>query len=70
MIQEKDLVFGKRPGAREPGTCLEPGSRAVSLWGKVKGLADKEGKTPVVVLAEKNCPGFWMMVHSEDFSRL
>ena len=42
----------------------------VSLWDEVKALAGKEGKTPVVVLCEKNRPGFWIMVHSEDFLKL
>lgn len=32
---------------------------AVSLWDEVKALADREGKVPVVVLCEKNRPGFW-----------
>jgi hypothetical protein len=43
---------------------------AVSLWDEVKALADREGKTPVVVLCEKNRPGFWVLVHSEDLSKL
>jgi hypothetical protein len=30
-------------------------------------LADKEKKTPVIALCEKNRPGFWIMVHSDDF---
>ena len=43
---------------------------AVSLWDEVKTLAEREGKTPVVVLAEKNRPGFWILVHNEDFSKV
>ena len=43
---------------------------AVALWDQVKALADKEGKTPVVCLCEKNRPGFWILVHSEDFMKL
>ena len=42
----------------------------VSLWDSVKKLADREGKTPVVCLAEKNRPGFWIVVHSDDFLKL
>jgi hypothetical protein len=49
---------------------LRKKSTVISLWDEVKALADKEGKVPVVVLCEKNRPGFWIMVHSEDLSRL
>ena len=42
----------------------------VTLWDETKALADKEGKTPVVVLCEKNPPRFWIMVHSLDFLKL
>lgn len=44
--------------------------RMVFWADEVKALADKEGKTPVVVLCEKNRPGFWIMVRSEDFLKL
>lgn len=43
---------------------------AVALWDETKALADAEGKTPVVCLSEKNRPGFWIVVHSEDLVRL
>lgn len=43
---------------------------AVSLWDETKKLADKEKKTPVVCLCEKNRPGFWIMVHSDDLVKL
>ena len=43
---------------------------AVALWDKTKALADREGKTPVVALAEKNRPGFWILVHSDDLAKL
>lgn len=43
---------------------------AVSLWDETKALAGKEGKTPVVVLCEKNRPGFWILVHSDDLVKL
>ena len=43
---------------------------AVSLWDQVNRLAEKEDKTPVVCLCEKNRPGFWILVHSDDLPRL
>ena len=43
---------------------------AVSLWDETKVLADREGKTPVVVLAEKGRPGFWILCHSDDFVKI
>ena len=42
----------------------------VTLWDTVKTRAEKEGKTPVVCLSEKNRPGFWIMVHSDDLVKL
>ena len=42
----------------------------IRLWDGVKRLAVKENKTPVVCLAEKNRPGFWILVHSEDLLKL
>tara|TARA_Y100000590_G_C14854379_1_gene688898 strand:- start:119 stop:421 length:303 start_codon:yes stop_codon:yes gene_type:complete len=42
----------------------------VSLWDETKELAKKEGKTPVVALCEKERPGFWVMVHSNDLYKL
>ncbi len=39
----------------------------ISLWDKTKELAKKENKDPVVTLAEKGRPGFWIMVHASDF---
>ena len=38
----------------------------VSLWDETAKIAKTEEKTPVVVLCEKNRPGFWIMVHSDD----
>ncbi len=43
---------------------------AVKLWDDTKSLADKEKKTPVIALCEKNRPGFWIMVHSDDFEKV
>lgn len=42
----------------------------IRLWDKVKKLADKENKTPVVCVGEKNRPGFWILVHSDDLLKL
>ena len=42
----------------------------ISLWDATKKLAEKEGKTPVVALCEKERPGFWIMVHSSDLYKL
>jgi len=43
---------------------------AVRLWDDTKRLADKENKTPVVCLSERNRPGFWILVHSDDLTKL
>ena len=43
---------------------------AVRLWDDTKRLATHENKTPVVCLSEKGRPGFWILVHSEDLSKL
>lgn len=43
---------------------------AVTLWDDTKEMADKEDKTPVVVLCEKNRKGFWIMVHSDDLAKI
>tara|TARA_B100000700_G_scaffold275661_1_gene321654 strand:- start:569 stop:880 length:312 start_codon:yes stop_codon:yes gene_type:complete len=42
----------------------------VTLWDSTADLAKTEGKTPVVALCEKNRPGFWLMVHSDDLEKL
>ena len=42
----------------------------ISLWDKTKAMAITENKIPVVGLCEKNRPGFWLMVHSEDMNRI
>jgi len=43
---------------------------AVTLWDDTKKKAVKENKTPVVCLSEKNRPGFWIVIHSEDLLKL
>jgi len=42
----------------------------VTLWDSVKARAKREKKTPVVCLSEKGRPGFWIMVHSDDLTKL
>ena len=42
----------------------------ISLWDATAELAKKEGKTPVIALCEKQRPGFWIMVHSNDLEKL
>lgn len=43
---------------------------AITLWDETKVMANKEGKIPVVCLSEKNRPGFWILTHSTDFTRI
>ena len=38
----------------------------VTLWDRVKKLARKENKVPVVTLTQHNRPGFWLVIHSDD----
>ena len=42
----------------------------VSLWDDTAKIAKTEGKTPVIALCEKNRPGFWIMVHSDDLKKI
>lgn len=42
----------------------------VTLWDDTKRRAVGENKTPVVCLSEKNRPGFWIVVHSDDLVKL
>ena len=42
----------------------------VSLWDETAKLAKLEKKTPVIALCEKNRPGFWIMVHSDDLKKI
>jgi len=44
---------------------------AVKLWDDTKVLADKEKKKPLSLhYVKKNRPGFWIMVHSDDFEKV
>lgn len=38
----------------------------VTLYDETAALAKKEGKTPVVALAEKGRPGYWLVLRPED----
>lgn len=42
----------------------------VTTWDKIKKQADKENKTPVLVLCTKNRPGFWLVIHNDDFLKI
>ena len=42
----------------------------ITLWDETAKIAKVEGKTPVIALCEKNRPGFWVMVHSDDLYKL
>lgn len=42
----------------------------VTLWDDTKRRAVKEEKVPVICLSEKNRPGFWIVVHSDDLAEL
>ena len=42
----------------------------VSLWDDTAKLAKDEDKIPVIALCEKNRPGFWIMVHSNDLIKI
>lgn len=51
-------------------TKLRAKHTAVTLWDKTKAQAEREGKTPVVCLAEKHRPGFWIMVHADNLAEI
>jgi hypothetical protein len=42
----------------------------IRLWDETHKLAQRESKTPVICLSEKNRPGFWILVHSDDLVKL
>lgn len=59
-----------RSDSKHPKLFLEIKQRARhsvwQLWRKTKALADREKKTPVVLLDQKRSPGFLVVVHSDD----
>lgn len=61
---------GTRADTQHPRLFIEQKHRAkhsvITLWDKVKALARKENKTPVLTLTQQNRPGFWLVVHSDD----
>lgn len=38
----------------------------INLWDRVRPLARREKKLPVVTLSVKGRPGFWVLIHSDD----
>ena len=42
----------------------------LTLYRDVKEKAEKEGKLPVVALAEKGKAGFWLLLHSDDLKEV
>jgi hypothetical protein len=48
--------------------CKQRASHAVlRTWDEADKQAKKENRLPVVVLGEKNRPGFWIVCKEEDF---
>jgi hypothetical protein len=45
---------------------LRQAHSACRIWDKAAKGAKKSKKVPVVALAEKNRPGFWLLIHNED----
>jgi hypothetical protein len=43
---------------------------AIRLWDETKCLAARENKTPVVCLSEKGRPGFWILIHNDDCTKI
>jgi len=39
---------------------------AIRHWDKAGVQARREDKIPVIALGEKNRPGFWILIHSDD----
>jgi len=63
-----------RSDSMHPSLFIEAKQRkkfaVIKLWDETKKLADKENKIPVIALAEKNRPGFWLLIHSEDYGKI
>lgn len=43
---------------------------AITLWNDTAAKAKREQKIPVVILAEKSRPGFWVLCHSSDLKKV
>jgi hypothetical protein len=72
---KRNALSGRNSGAAEgdvvhPALTVECKQRKrhalLRTWDATKALADKEGKLPVVALAEKGRPGFWLLIHEAD----
>lgn len=63
-----------RSDTLHPSLYVEAKLRAshsvVSLWDDTARRAAAENKTPVVTLCVKDRPGFWVLVHSRDLTRV
>jgi hypothetical protein len=61
---------GTRADTLHPRLFIEQKHRAkhsvITLWDKVKKLARKEGKTPVLTLTQQNRAGFWLVIYCDD----
>ena len=61
---------GTRSDTLHPDLFIEAKQRkkhtAITLWNDTRELALVEKKIPVVCLAEKHRPGFWILIHSDD----
>ena len=51
-------------------TKLRQRHAVITLHDDTAALARREGKTPVVVLAEKNRPGLWLLIRAEDIHKV
>jgi hypothetical protein len=49
-------------------TKLRASHAAVGLFDETRALARKEGKTPVVILAQKNRPGLLLLIDPADLA--
>jgi hypothetical protein len=68
-------ITGSRADVRHPYLFIEAKYRqshsVVTVWRDAARKAAVEGnKVAVVVLAEKNQPGCWILLHSDDLTRL
>ena len=63
-----------RADTQHPALFIEQKHRkshsVISLWDKVRKLARKENKVPVVTLTAHNRPGFWLVIHCDDIEHI
>lgn len=64
--------YETRSDSDHPRLYVEAKHRArfavLTLWRDTRDKARREGKTPVVALAEKSRHGFWILCHSHDLA--